>query len=125
MHEYIYIYTYIDMHKYTYVCKFMYIRVYIHTCMHIYIDIRLTRHPLPLPQVRAEETRRRGEGAGAEAPGSGRREPLTELKVRAGLYTILRCTILYGVWHTKDGSAGGRRLRNGRAIHLQYGRLHR
>jgi len=28
------------------------------------------------------------------------------------LYTILSCTILYGVWHKNGGSKGGRTLRN-------------
>jgi len=37
---------------------------------------------------------------------------------RVSLYTILRCTILYGVWHTNGGSEGGRILRNGIAIVL-------
>ena len=36
-----------------------------------------------------------------------------------GLYTILPSPILYGVRHTKGGSARGRILRNGRAIVLQ------
>jgi len=36
-----------------------------------------------------------------------------------GLYTILPSPILYGVWHTKVGSVGGRILRNGHAIVLQ------
>jgi len=31
--------------------------------------------------------------------------------------------ILYGVWHKKGGSVGGRILRNGHAIVLQLGRL--
>ena len=31
--------------------------------------------------------------------------------------------ILYGVWYTKEGSVGGRILRNGRAIVMQWGRL--
>ena len=36
-----------------------------------------------------------------------------------GLLTILPSLILYGVWHTKEGSVGGRILRNGRAIVMQ------
>jgi len=35
------------------------------------------------------------------------------------LYTILTSPILYGVWHRKEGSVGGRILRSGRAIVLQ------
>jgi len=35
------------------------------------------------------------------------------------LYTILPSPILYGVWHNKKGSVGGRILRNGRAPVLQ------
>jgi len=35
------------------------------------------------------------------------------------LYTILPLPILYGVWHTQEGSVGGHILRNGRAIVLQ------
>jgi len=35
-----------------------------------------------------------------------------------GLYTTLPSVILYGVWHTKGESVGGRILRNGRAIVL-------
>jgi len=34
-------------------------------------------------------------------------------------FTILPSPILYGVWHTKARSVGGRILRNGRAIVLQ------
>ena len=40
-----------------------------------------------------------------------------------GLYTILTSLILYDVWHTQEGSVGGRILRNGRAIVMEYGRL--
>jgi len=36
-----------------------------------------------------------------------------------GPYTILPSKILYGVWRTKGGSAGGRILRDGREIVLQ------
>jgi len=32
------------------------------------------------------------------------------------LYTILPLPILYGVWHTKEGPGGDRRLRESRAI---------
>jgi len=39
--------------------------------------------------------------------------------VRLGLYTILPSPIVYGAWHTKEGSVGGRILRNGRALVLQ------
>ena len=35
------------------------------------------------------------------------------------LYTRLPSPILYGVWHKKGGSVGGRILRNARAIVLQ------
>jgi len=35
------------------------------------------------------------------------------------LYTILPCTIWYGVWHTNGGSEVGRRLRNNSVIVLQ------
>jgi len=38
--------------------------------------------------------------------------------LQVGLYTILPSPILYGVWHTKEGSVGGSILRNGRAIVL-------
>jgi len=38
---------------------------------------------------------------------------------RLGLYTILLLPILYGVWHTKGRSRGGRILPNRRAIVLQ------
>jgi len=53
---------------------------------------------------------------------------LEEVKVsdhglRFGLYTILPSPILYGVWHSKEGSVGGRVLRNGRAIVLHQGML--
>jgi len=44
-------------------------------------------------------------------------------RAQVGLYTILPSPILYGVWHKKAGAVGGRILRNGRAIVLQYGRL--
>ena len=36
-----------------------------------------------------------------------------------GFYTILPLPILYGVWHIKGGSGGGRVLRISRAIVLQ------
>jgi len=36
------------------------------------------------------------------------------------LYTILLCTILYGVWHKNGELEGGRILRNRIAIVLQY-----
>ena len=39
--------------------------------------------------------------------------------LRVGLYTILSLPILYGIWHIKEGSVGGRMLRNGRAIVMQ------
>ena len=35
------------------------------------------------------------------------------------LYTILQCTILYGIWRENGGSEGGRILRNSIAIVLQ------
>jgi len=34
-------------------------------------------------------------------------------------YTILPSPILFGVWHKKEGSVGGRILRNVRAMVLQ------
>jgi len=45
------------------------------------------------------------------------RTALTQVCI--GLYTILPSPILYGVWHKKGRSVGGRILRNGRAIVLQ------
>jgi len=41
------------------------------------------------------------------------------LLVLFSLYTILLCTIVYGVWHKNGGSKGGRLLRNSIAIVLQ------
>jgi len=38
-----------------------------------------------------------------------------------GVYTVLPLPILYGVWHTKGGSGGGRTLRNRCARALQLG----
>ena len=38
---------------------------------------------------------------------------------RLALYTILPSPILYGVWHEKGGSVGGRILHDGCAIVLQ------
>ena len=40
-----------------------------------------------------------------------------------GLYTRLRSPTLYGVCHKQEGSVGGRKLRTGRALVMQYGRL--
>jgi len=45
--------------------------------------------------------------------------PLAKAEMQLGLYTISPPPILYGVWHTKGGSVGGRILHNGRAIVLQ------
>jgi len=42
-----------------------------------------------------------------------------------GLYTILPSPIVYGIWHTKGGSVGGRILRNRRAIVLQQDGLYK
>jgi len=44
-------------------------------------------------------------------------------KMGFDLYTILPSPILYGVWHNKEGSVGGRILRNSRVIVMQQGRL--
>jgi len=46
----------------------------------------------------------------------------TLVDARVGIHTILPLPILYGAWHTKGGSVGGRILRNGRATVLQSGR---
>jgi len=48
--------------------------------------------------------------------------PAQNSKCTLGLYTILPLPILYGVWHKREKSVGGRILRNGRAIVLKsYG----
>jgi len=45
------------------------------------------------------------------------------LGAQVSLCTILPSPILYGVWHEKEGSMGGRILRNGRAIVMPKDRL--
>ena len=42
-----------------------------------------------------------------------------EAALEVGLYTILPPPIVYGVWHEKGGSVGGRILRDGHAIVLR------
>jgi len=44
---------------------------------------------------------------------------------RLSLFTISLILILYGAWHKRGEAVGGRILRNGRAIVLQKGQLHR
>ena len=51
--------------------------------------------------------------SGAATHPSQRRRPHCVLE------TIFPSPILYGVWYTKEGSVGGRILRNGRSIVLQ------
>jgi len=46
-------------------------------------------------------------------------EALLECELELGLCTILLLTIVYGVWHTKERSRGGRVLPSSRAILLQ------